>query len=78
MGIAIVSTDKIRYNYGRIIFPVRGSAGGGDEYPTRDEVEQEITEQINTRMDDFLGMHAEGVESLLPEINDGDPSTGIL
>ena len=77
MAIAIVKTDKIKYSYGRIIFPIRETPGEG-EYPTKEEVEQEITEQINQRMDDFLGMHAEGVEALLPEINDGDPTTGIL
>ena len=79
MSTAIIDISKMRYSYGKLIVPVMGgSGGGGGDCPTREEMEEEIDRKLAEEINDTFGTFAEGVERLLPEIEDNNPNTGIL
>ena len=81
MSTAIIDISKMRYSYGKLIVPVMGGSGGGGgggDCPTREEMEEEIDRKLTERINDTFGTSAEGVERLLPEIEDNNPNTGIL
>lgn len=77
MSTIVMDISRMRYSYGRLIVPVSGESGGGDS-PTREEVSQEIQQKVTETVNDTFGTAAPGVERLLSEIEDNDPSTGIL
>ena len=80
MSTVVVDMSRMRYNYGKMIVPVIGDSGGGGggDRPTREEVTQEIQQKVTETINDTFGTSAEGVERLLPEIEDNNPNTGIL
>lgn len=78
MSTVVLDISRMRYSYGRLIVPASGESGGGGDCPTREEVTQEIQQKVAETINDTFGTSAEGVERLLPEIEDNNPNTGIL
>ena len=78
MSTIVLDISRMRYSYGRLIVPTSGESGGGGDCPTREEVAQEIQQKVTETINDTFGTSAEGVERLLPEIEDNNPNTGIL
>ena len=78
MSTIVMDISRMRYSYGRLIVPASGDSGGGGDSPTRDEVTREIHQEITKTVNDTFGTAAPGVERLLSEVEDNDPSTGIL